>query len=141
MSELLSTLLFAETRFSELNLEFKEAPIEQAQSYWIWFVVGLVICVIVIGWRIRTASQKKPIGPSSMLGELCGAHRINAEGSRLLQLIATRAQLEQPAVLFLGETIFDEALERAAEEIPFKPDQEKCIAMVRRRLFETEMHC
>ncbi|GAA5507198.1 LPXTG cell wall anchor domain-containing protein [Novipirellula caenicola] len=138
MVNLTSYLLFAETRMSDVNLDYKEAAAATGDSsQWILIAAAIVVGSSLAAYLIRRRILNNAHSSASLFGDLCHAHRINGKGCKLLQAIADEASLQQPAMLFLADHHFDSALATAKQTMTLKPDQLATIAMVRRRMFSS----
>ncbi|HBV65236.1 MAG TPA: hypothetical protein DEF45_19685 [Rhodopirellula sp.] len=56
----------------------------------------------------------------------------------MLERIADEAQLEQPAIMFLGPQHFEAAVEKAGQKINYDKRQKTLIGMLRRTLFHQQ---
>ncbi|EMI21762.1 hypothetical protein RMSM_01317 [Rhodopirellula maiorica SM1] len=138
MINLTSYLLFAETRMSDVNLDYKETAVATSDSsQWILIAAAIVVGSLLLAWQIQRRIARNAHSSVSLFGDLCYAHRINGKGCKLLQAIADEASLPQPAMLFLADHHFDSALATAKQTMTLKPDQLATIAMVRRRMFSS----
>ena len=128
--------LLAETRLSDLSLEYQE-KIESQSISGVWFLMIplLVVGIAMICFKIADRAPMAVNTPNLMMHELCRAHRLSAGGRRMLERIADEAQLEQPATMFLGPQHFEAAVEKAGLTIKYDKRHQTLIAMLRRTLF------
>jgi hypothetical protein len=130
------TAIVAETRVAEVSLRFREGVTSDGPSGW-WFLVVPFLAVIVSWMIYRIADRPRPVVNTreGLLQELCKLHQLPAAGRRLLEQIAEAAELDHPASLFLGQTSFDAAVEKASARVRFGRRQRRLITTLRGQLF------
>ena len=130
--------LLAETRMAEISLQYREEAAGGGFSA-LWYLL-IPIALVAVGTAIYRILDRPPAvvnTPQGMLHELCRAHRLSAAGRNLLVRIAEEAELPQPALLFLSESEFDAAVEKASGQMKLGQRASTTLGAVRRRLFET----
>ena len=129
-------LLVAETRLSDFSAEFRDnVVVEDGSQFWIFLIVAIAA---LIGGTLYWISIRPPAivnTPMGLMFELCRSHRVSARGHRLLCQIAEAAELDNPAIMFVGRDQFESAVERAGKKIRYARSQERTLGMLRRRLF------
>ncbi|TWT82263.1 hypothetical protein CA13_37250 [Planctomycetes bacterium CA13] len=129
--------LFAETRMAEISMQYRESTTSSGNStLWIVVILVAVIAIVFFVYRFHIQGSMHQHCPNALLTELCGVHRLNRTGTKLVRTIATEAALAQPALMLLSEASFDAAVEKARKSSAIKPEQNAILTMVRRRFFE-----
>ncbi|TWU42833.1 hypothetical protein [Novipirellula artificiosorum] len=137
MMSMFLTALIAETRMAEISMQYSETTVDSGMSaIWLVLAAAILVGLVFAGYRVYRTHTQSLNCPKSLFVELCRAHRVNRAGTKMLQSIATASALEQPASLFLGESLFDAAVTQAKETLRFKPEQIAQLSMIRRRFFE-----
>lgn len=128
--------LLAETHMAEVSLQYREDVATGAISG-LWYLL-IPVAAVGIGFTIYKIVDRPPAivnTPTGLLHELCKAHRVSGAGRKLLERISEEAELEHPAVIFLGATQFETAVEKAGERIVYKRREQSILGTLRRRLF------
>ena len=131
-----SPTLLAETHMAEVSLQYREEVAATGISgFWYLLIPVAAIAIAVVIYKI--ANRPPPIvnTPTGMLHELCRAHRISTRARLLLDRIAEEAELAQPATMLLGVKQFEDAVEKAGQQIQYDRRQQSILGMLRRRLF------
>lgn len=132
-----SMLLFARTMASDLNLQYREEKLETGWGPGIWFaiVAVIILAVLAAAFFVYKRSQKTGNEPRGLLMELCRAHRLNRGSRMLLNRLALAAELKQPAVMLVSPELFEATVDRVQSKTPLSIKENKCLAILRRRLF------
>ncbi len=139
MMELLSPrsmVLLAETRMADVHLDYQEEAVSSGISVGWFCAIPLAILAIAAAIYVVVNRTPKIINtPLGLLHELCQSHRINRRGRLLLEEIAEANVMDQPAVLFAGANLFEDAVREAGKKHRFDKRKEATLGMLRRRLF------
>lgn len=131
--------LLAETRLSDLSLAYQEELKSQSISgVWFLLIPFLVVGIAMLCYKLADRAPIASNTPNLMMHELCRAHRLKGGARRMLERIADEAQLEQPAIMFLGPQHFEAAVEKAGQKINYDKRQKTLIGMLRRTLFHQQ---
>jgi len=127
--------IVAETRVTDLAPQY-EAQQATGNGLAICVSAGLIFALtgMVIAWIVRRRRQDSPISDELTI-ELCRVHNIRLAHRIALDRVATAAECEFTAELFLSPHHFDQAVERAGAKRRLKRSQRSAIGQVRRVLF------
>ena len=129
--------LVAETRLQSISTQIQKDWANRSLDSQLWLLV-IPVAAATIGWLMaRLANRPKPPfnRPLHLFLQLQRAHRLNKPARKLLARIAEEAELAQPAVMLLGPSAFDRAVERAGRRIRLGRRQQNRLAQLRRQLF------
>lgn len=129
--------LLGQTRMGEISRQFRE---EGAGAPWTSQLGFILIPLAAVGvawviYRIYNRPRTPLNTPFGMLAELCRAHGIEGSGRRLLEKVADRAELEQPACLMIGPGQFDRAVAAAAGKGRLPARDRAKLERIRQRIF------
>ena len=130
-------LLIAETRMGEVSLHYREQVSSGGTGLNWWFAL-IPLWAVGLAFMIHKVINRPPPTfnlPHAMLCELYKAHRVNARGRRLLNRIAEKADLTQPASMLLGTAQFEAAIAKAGQSIRYSRSQRATLNDLRQRLF------
>ena len=137
LSSLESFGLLGETHFAEVSLQYREQATSNNLSPW-WFCVVPIVTVLA-AWGVYAFVNRTPKivnTPLGLLHELCKAHRVGRRGRVLLEDIARTNAMNQPATLFAGSSLFEDAVSKAAKTLRYNKRQNATLGLLRRRLFD-----
>lgn len=130
-------LLAYATRMGEISTQYREnGAVVQSRDLWFFCVPVVAISVAFLIYKIADRDPAIVNTPYGLLNELCKAHQIDSTGRQLLTRIAEELDLEQPAVMLLGEAQFEAIVKRADKQINFNRRQNSTLGSLRRRLFK-----
>ena len=128
--------LLAETHMAEVSLQYREdTATPDASGLWYLLIPVLAVAIALVIYKIYDRPAPIVNTPQGMLHELCKAHRINAAGRKLLDLITEEAELDHPATIFLGVAQFEAAVEKAGVHLEYGRRDKVILDQLRRRLF------
>jgi hypothetical protein len=128
--------LIAETRVSDLSLAYQEkAETQNIMGLWFLLIPLLVVGIAMIIYKIVDHTPMAVNTPNLLMHELCRAHGLSGSGRRMLERIADEAQLEQPAIMFLGPQHFEAAVKKAGHTMNYDQRHQTLLGMLRRTLF------
>ena len=130
-------IILAKSRIAEIGMQFQHPP-EGSTNFLSLVVIVCVpvfVSILVFGlYQWRTKPEIAYCKPTEIFVGLCEAHNIcNLEKKTLLQMAAC-VELEQPAILFTNQNLFDQGME--AGELSSK--QQAGMVEIRNRLFTME---
>lgn len=131
--------LLGQTRMGEISRQFRDQGAHAPWTIQLAFIL-IPLAAIGIAWVIYRIHNRPRVAvntPFGMLAELCRAHGIEGSGRRLLEKVAERADLEQPASLMIGPGQFDHAVETAARRRRLDARERAKLDDIRRRIFAT----
>ena len=130
-------MLLAETRMGEVSLHYREQVSSGGTGLHWWFAL-IPLWAVGLAFMIHKVINRPSASfnlPHAMLCELYRAHRVNARGRRLLNRIAEKADLTQPASMLLGIAQFEAAIAKAGQSIRYSRSQQATLNDLRQRLF------
>ncbi len=130
------TALLAETKLSDVSLEYRETITSNDMSI-AWYILVPVSVALMLGLVHHLADRPPAIvnTPLGMLHELCRVHRFRRGSRILLETIAEAAVLHHPAILFVSAKHLDDAVAQAENRIVLDKKQRATLGLIRRRLF------
>lgn len=132
--------LLAETHMAEVSLQYREDAAAGGMSG-LWYLLIPFVAVAIALVIYKVVDRPPPIvnTPQGMLHELCKVHHVGGAGRRLLERITQEAELDHPAVVFLGPLQFEAAVAEAGKRIRFGRRENAVLGTLRRRLFTSSL--
>lgn len=121
---------------AEVSLEYRE-EVATSTGNGAWYLLIPVVAIAIGFLAFKCVNREPPVlnTPSGMLHELCRAHRIGSAGRTLLERIVEEAEIQHPAIVCIGESQFEKAVEKARPMIKYTRKQESTLGTLRRKLF------
>ncbi len=130
--------LIANSRVGDISRQLRaEGGGAHDWSVQIAFIL-IPVAAIGLAWVFYRFYSRPPATvntPFGMLAEISRAHEISPAGRRLLERIAERAELDQPARLTIGTEPFDQAVAAAEQRRRLDPRERERLKQIRKRLF------
>lgn len=126
----------AETRLSDLTLEYREEVEAAGTPLWVYAMILVVLAAVgAVAYWYWKKSQEIDHSPTGLLNDLVRAHSIGASVAKLFNKAASGALLDQPALMFASPSCFDETIEKAADRSALSKKEMASLKAVRNKIF------
>lgn len=135
MTILDGTRLLAETHMAQVASQYRDETLDSSGSLVILCVpiIAIALAFAIYRWYDRTPTPVDT--PEALIYDLCRIHELPKSSRALLLKIGRANEMVQPATMFLSSEHFETAVAAGAKRLKYVADDQKQLAIVRRRVF------